>query len=161
MSEKKIKTNVIRILDKQKISYDVLSYTPKVHNVYDGQIHFKDEDPNTIFKTIVVETQAKIKTYYVFVIPVLCEIDLKKAAVIVGEKSLELLKQTELQKLTGYIRDGCSPIGMKKSFKTVFSDKALEYEKIIFSAGQVGVSVKLRVSDIKKYYPNFSFCDVL
>ena len=106
--------------------------------VYNGT---RGADPARVFKTLV--TQGKSRAYYVFVIPVLKELNLKAAAASVGEKSVEMIPQKELLKTTGYIHGGCSPVGMKKQFKTVIDVSALEHERICVSAGRIGFQVDL------------------
>lgn len=107
-----------------------------------------NEDPNMVFKTLV--TAGKSGNHYVFLIPVNKELNLKKAAKSVGEKSIEMVKSKELLPLTGYIHGGCSPIGMKKFFRTVIHISASEFEKIIFSAGKIGYQVEVSLDDLKK-----------
>lgn len=142
------KTNVMRILEKKKIAY-------KAHNYLDtgaiGGVEVAtalNEDPQRVFKTLV--TVAKSKNNYVFVIPVDCELDLKKAAKAVKEKSIEMLKSKDLLPLTGYVHGGCSPIGMKKQFTTVFQNEAKDYETIFFSGGKIGYQVEVALSDVAK-----------
>ncbi|MCI8446352.1 MAG: aminoacyl-tRNA deacylase, partial [Bacilli bacterium] len=125
------KTNVMRILDQKKIPYNHYCYlgTGAISGVEVAEaLH---ENPEHVFKTLV--TVGKSNKNYVFMIPVKEEMDLKKAAKVVGEKSIEMVKSKKLLFLTGYIHGGCSPIGMKKNFKTVIDRKALEFNTIIFS----------------------------
>lgn len=146
MSE--VKTNVMRILEKQKIPYK--------HYCYEGigavngveVAAALNEDANRVFKTLV--TVSKSRHYYVFMIPVAEELNLKKAAAAVKEKDVEMLKQKELLPLTGYIHGGCSPIGMKKQFPTVVHASAQNYETIIYSAGKVGYQVETSLADLQK-----------
>ena len=107
-----------------------------------------NQNPDHVFKTLV--TIGKSKQNYVFVVPVAKELNLKKAAAAVGEKSIEMVKSKDLLALTGYIHGGCSMIGMKKFFKTTIDESAKEYDKIIFSAGRIGYQVELRLEDLKK-----------
>ena len=107
-----------------------------------------NQDPKQVFKTLV--TISKSKKYYVFVIPVEKELDLKKAAKSVGEKSIEMIKSKELLPLTGYIHGGCSPIGMKKSFVTTIDNSVEDFETLIFSAGKIGYQVELSLDDLRK-----------
>ena len=135
-----MKTNVMRVLDQKKIAYEHHCYadTGAVSGAEVAQaLH---QDPNRAFKTLV--TTGKSKTNYVFMIPVLEELDLKKAAGAVGEKSIEMLKAKELLPLTGYVHGGCSPIGMKKLFPTFFHESALEQDFIIVSGGKRGFQIK-------------------
>lgn len=141
------KTNVMRVLDQKKIAY--------TSHYYDGEglsgseiASVLGEDPVLVYKTLV--TEGKNKSYYVFVIPVDEELDLKKAASAVGEKSIEMLKQKDLLPLTGYVHGGCSPVGMKKFFRTTLDQSAEGKEKIYVSAGRVGAQVGLSPKDLEK-----------
>lgn len=140
------KTNVMRILDKNKIEYKSYSYinTDAISGMEVATV--LKQNPNQVFKTLV--TVAKSKKNYVFVIPVNKELDLKKAANAVNEKNIEMIKSKELLGLTGYIHGGCSPIGMKKIFHTVFDESINNFESIIFSAGKIGYQVEINVNDI-------------
>ena len=142
------KTNVMRVLEQKKISYKSYSYTDTgaVGGVEVAEA--LGENPSQVFKTLV--TMGKSKTYYVFVIPVNSELDLKKAAKAVGEKSVQMIKQKELLPLTGYIHGGCSPIGMKKFFRTTLHETAAQFDTIFFSAGKVGCQVEVSPEDLKK-----------
>ena len=148
MGKKDEKTNVMRILEQKKISYQSYNYlnTGAVSGVEVAQA--LGENPDVVFKTLV--TEGKSGEHYVFVIPVEKELNLKKAAKSVGEKSIEMIKQKELLPLTGYIHGGCSPIGMKKQFVTTIDKSAEDYEKIIFSAGKIGYQVEITLEDLKK-----------
>ena len=148
MSKHEEKTNVMRILDSKKISYDSHCYvnTPTTNGVEVAEI--LGQDPKDVFKTLV--TTSKSGTNYVFVITVEEELDLKKAAKAAGEKSVEMLKSKELLPLTGYVHGGCSPIGMKKAFKTFIDISAESRDKIIFSAGKIGYQVEIRLSELSK-----------
>lgn len=106
------------------------------------------EDPDRVFKTLV--TQGKSGEHYVFMIPVACELDLKKAATVVGEKSVAMIKAKELLPLTGYIHGGCSPLGMKKAFPTAIDETAALYDTICFSAGRVGHQIEMSPNDLAK-----------
>ena len=145
---KQEKTNVMRILDAHKIEYKSYSYasTDAISGVEVAKVLNQNEAQ--IFKTLV--TTGHSKEHYVFVIPVAMELDLKKAAKAVGEKSIEMLKQKDLLSLTGYIHGGCSPIGMKKFFKTTIDISASNFESIIFSAGKIGYQVEVSLEDLKK-----------
>ena len=134
------KTNVMRILDKAKIPYEGYEYSKELT---EGILiaEMLNEDKNRVFKTLVTESASG--SHYVFVIPVAETLDLKAAARAVNEKSISMLKQKELLPLTGYIHGGCSPIGMKKPFKTVIDIKARNFEEFIVSAGKVGFQIKL------------------
>ena len=106
------------------------------------------EDPNYVFKTLV--TIGKSGNHFVFLVPVNKELNLKKAAKTVGEKSISMVNQAELLPLTGYIHGGCSPVGMKKLFKTVIDESASSYDKIIFSGGKIGYQIETTLSELKK-----------
>ncbi len=151
------KTNVMRILDSLKINYSVHTYTES------GAVSGADvaaslgEDPDQVFKTLV--TRAASGTYYVFLVPVSGELNLKKAAQTVGEKKIEMIKSKELLPLTGYIHGGCSPIGMKKQFRTVIDETAQLYDTILFSAGKIGFQVEVSPDDLAKALP-FEYADI-
>ena len=143
-----IKSNVMRILDKKKIIYESHCYadTAAVSGVEVARV--LGQEPAQVFKTLV--TVSASGAYYVFVIPVAAELDLKKAAKSVGEKSVKMLPQKELLPLTGYVHGGCSPIGMKKAFRTVIDASAEMQETIIFSAGKIGYQVELTLAELAK-----------
>lgn len=141
------KTNVMRIFDKLKIGYR--EYT------YDGgalsgtEVAAKlNQDVNKVFKTLV--TVSKSLKYYVFMIPVAEELDLKKAAACVGEKALSMLKSKDLLPLTGYVHGGCSPVGMKKVFPTMIDRSALNCDTIIYSGGKIGYQVETTLGDLQR-----------
>ncbi len=142
------KTNVMRMLDKAKITYNHYSYANTDAISGSEVAHALNQNPNRVFKTLV--TVAKSGNHYVFMLPVEKELDLKKAAHSVGEKSVEMLKSKDLLPLTGYIHGGCSPIGMKKFFKTVIDKSALNFDTIMFSAGKIGYQVEVSPNDIQK-----------
>lgn len=148
MGKQNDKTNVMRILDQKKIPYVSHNYTDTGAVSGLEVARALGEDPDMVFKTLV--TVGKSKTNYVFVIPVNRELDLKKAARSVGEKSIEMIRSKELLPLTGYIHGGCSPIGMKKQFLTVIDASVREQERIMFSAGKVGYQVELDVKDLSR-----------
>ena len=145
------KTNVMRILDGKKIPYRAHSYRPDATMSGEEIAGILGEDPAKVFKTLV--TQGKSGTYYVFVVPVKEELDLKKAANAVHEKAIEMLKSKELLGLTGYIHGGCSPIGMKKFFTTTVDETASILDRIYFSAGKIGCQVCIRPEDLEKMIP--------
>lgn len=151
------KTNVMRVFDGKKISYKSHMYEPDARLSGEEIAGILGEDADKVFKTLV--TQGKTGQYYVFVIPVKEELDLKKAAKAVSEKSVSMIPQKELLPLTGYVHGGCSPIGMKKSFPTVIHESASNYEEIFFSAGKVGYQVEVAVKDIEKVV-RYTFADV-
>ena len=141
------KTNVMRILDQKKVAY-----TPHHYAHPDGAVDgvsvaaLIDRDPSCVCKTLV--TQGASKKYYVFVIPVLKELDLKAAAKAVREKSIEMIKQAQLLPLTGYIHGGCSPIGMKKQFPTVLDQSVENLPTVTVSAGKIGCQVELAPGEL-------------
>ncbi len=116
------------------------------------------EDKNKVFKTLV--TVAKSKQHYIFMIPVANELDLKKCAASVNEKSIEMIPQKELLPLTGYVHGGCSPIGLKKPFQTIIDLSAKNLDTILFSGGKVGYQVEMELADLKKVI-NYTFYDVI
>lgn len=142
------KTNVMRILDKKKINYKSYCYadTDAISGMEVAEA--LNENPKQVFKTLV--TIAKSKKYYVFVLPVDKELDLKKAAKSVGEKSVEMIKSKELLPTTGYIHGGCSPIGMKKAFFTTIDKSVENFDTFIFSAGKIGYQVEVSLNDLNK-----------
>ena len=142
------KTNVMRVLDGKKIAYKSHMYEPDARMSGEEIAGILGENPDKVFKTLV--TQGKTGQHYVFVIPVKEELDLKKAAKAVSEKSIAMIPQKELLPLTGYVHGGCSPIGMKKAFPTVIHETVNSYEEIFFSAGKVGYQVEVSVKDIEK-----------
>ena len=136
------KTNVMRILDQKRVPYTPHHYAHP-NGAVDGAsvAALLDRDPASVCKTLV--TQGASRQHYVFIIPVLRSLDLKAAARAVGEKSIELLHVSEINAITGYIRGGCSPVGMKKQFPTVFHETALDYDTIYISGGRIGAQVEL------------------
>ena len=158
MSKKEVKTNAMRILDRLKISYEYTTY--ECDEFTDGvQVADKLGYPHElVYKTLV--TIGKSGGYYVFVIPIEAEIDFKKAARTVKEKSLEMLHLKDLTKVTGYIRGGCTAIGMKKQFPTVIQESAKELEPIHISGGRLGMQLKLSPFDLQKA-ANAEFADVI
>lgn len=150
MSSKKSKdkkTNVMRLLDQAGITYTSHNYesTGAISGVEVAAA--LGQDPASTFKTLVTQGRQE---HYVFIVPVAAELDLKKAASAVGEKSIEMIKQKELLPLTGYIHGGCSPIGMKKPFRTVIDETALLYDTIMFSAGKIGWQVEMAAQDLEQ-----------
>ncbi|MBO5388598.1 MAG: Cys-tRNA(Pro) deacylase [Lachnospiraceae bacterium] len=142
------KTNVMRLLEQKKIDYKSYDYTET--GVISGAevASALGQNPDQVYKTLV--TQGATKNYYVFLVPVLKELNLKNGAKVVGEKSIAMIKSKELLSLTGYIHGGCSPIGMKKQFKTVIDSSVKNFETIFFSAGKIGYQVEVAVKDIEK-----------
>ena len=138
---KELKTNAMRFLDTKKIAYEVQAY--QCDEFIDG-VHVAEklgQPLDETFKTIVA--QGKSGSYYCFLLPVAEELDLKKAAKSVGEKSVELLHVKDITKVTGYVRGGCTPIGMKKQFMTVVHSSAQELEKFYISGGRIGMQIHL------------------
>ena len=158
MAKQLEKTNVMRILDQKKIPYQPFCYVdsgvvsgPEIADVL-GQ------PKSRVYKTLV--TVGHSGNHYVFVLPVLCELDLKRAAVAVGEKNIAMLKSKELLPLTGYIHGGCSPIGMKKFFRTTIHETAKDFETIFFSGGKIGFQIELapeKLSEVIK----FEYADII
>ena len=140
------KTNVMRILDAQKIPYMSHAYQPDATMSGAEIAALLNEDAEKVFKTLV--TQGKSSQYYVFVIPVKEELDLKKAAKAAKEKAVGMIKQKDLLPLTGYIPGGCSPIGMKKQFPAFLHETAVQYGTIFVSAGKVGFQIELPPQDL-------------
>jgi Cys-tRNA(Pro)/Cys-tRNA(Cys) deacylase len=143
------KTNAMRILDKAGISYNTYTYDHS-DGLIDGiSVAEKMGQPALqVYKTLV--TQGISREYFVFVIPVAEELDLKTAAKVVGEKAVEMIKVTDINKVTGYIRGGCSPIGMKKEYKTVMDNSCKLLKNIIISAGKIGHQIELSPDDLIK-----------
>ena len=153
------KTNAMRILDSNEITYTTHSYENK-----DGKIdgiavaHKIEKDVNQVFKTLV--TQGHSKEFYVFVIPVAEELDLKKASKTTSEKNVEMIHVKDINKITGYIRGGCSPLGMKKAFKTFIQEDALLFDTIVFSGGKIGSQIEMNPNDLEKVI-DCSFVDII
>lgn len=152
------KTNAMRILDRKNIWYIPHYYynTEAISGIDVTKV--LGENPKQAFKTLV--TRGSSGKYYVFVVPVIDELDLKKAAKSVNEKNIEMIKQKELLELTGYVHGGCSPIGMKKYFNTVIDISAKIFETIYISAGKIGYQLELKVEDISKVI-RIEFKDVI
>lgn len=141
VKKKVVKTNAMRLLDRAKIAYELREYPHQEGVAVDGVTVAQSlgQEPGSVFKTLV--TRGASGGYYVFEVPVAEELDLKKAARAVGEKSVAMLHVAELLPLTGYVRGGCSPVGMKKLFPTTFHVSAREYSVIAVSAGKIGLQV--------------------
>ena len=147
MSKKELKTNAMRILDRNKISYQYQTY--ECENFTDG-IHTADRlglPDERVYKTLV--TTGKSGTHYVFVIPIEAELDLKKAARAVHEKSIEMLPVKEITNVTGYVRGGCTAIGMKKAFPTTIQETAQTLDFIYVSGGKLGMQIQIAPNDLK------------
>ncbi len=156
---KESKTNAMRLLDSNQITYSTHSYENK-----DGKIdgvavaHKINKDVNQVFKTLV--TQGHSKEFYVFVIPVAEELDMKKAGKAADEKNIEMIHVKDINKITGYIRGGCSPLGMKKVFKTFIQEEALLFDTIVFSGGKIGAQIEMNPNDLLNVIP-CSFVDII
>lgn len=152
MSKPVKKTNVMRVFESLGIPYNQYEYDDS-DNMIDGVTvaNMIGQDPDRVFKTLVTVSKSLIN--YVFVLPVNRELDLKKAAKAVGEKNIELIPVKEIEPTTGYIKGGCSPIGMKKQFKTVFDENAILYDTIIFNGGKVGFQVEADPQLLNKAIP--------
>lgn len=144
------KTNVARLLDKAKIPYELVPYTVDENNLAADHVAEElGEDINQVFKTLILHGDRS--GYFVCVVPGNTEVDLKKAAKAAGAKKAEMIPMKELLPLTGYIRGGCSPIGMKKTFPTFFHSTALDFEFIFVSAGVRGLQLKIAPQDLIGY----------
>lgn len=146
--DKDVKTNAMRILDRSKIAYEVITY--ECDEFVDG-VSIADklgQDYKSVYKTLV--TVGRSNNYFVFVIPIAEELDMKKAAKSVGEKSVSMLHVKDINKITGYIRGGCSPLGMKKQYITVVDVSAQKLDKIIISGGRIGSQIILKPEDLFK-----------
>lgn len=159
MKNKGEKTNVMRILDQKKIPYEMKTYPHGDEAVDGAQVaRLLGQDPESVYKTLVA--QGASRQYYVFDIPVEAELDLKKAAKAVGEKSIAMIHVKELLPLTGYVRGGCSPIGMKKQFFTTFQEDAQLLDRVAVSAGKIGCQVILDPAELVKLVRG-QFADVV
>ena len=155
--KKQEKTNVMRLLDQQGVRYESYCYegTGAVSGAEVAAV--LGQDPDRVFKTLV--TEGRSGQHYVFMIPVLQELDLKKAAAAAGEKSIAMVKSKELLPLTGYIHGGCSPIGMKKPFPTFLEESAVLFDAILFSAGKIGYQVEVAPDELEKLVA-FQYADL-
>ena len=145
--DKEVKTNAMRILDKNKISYETITY--ECDEFIDG-LHTAEKTGAPVeqsFKTLVA--QGKSKEYYVLVIPIAEEVDLKAAARVLGEKSIEMIHVKDITAVTGYVRGGCSPLGMKKKYKTI-QESAEKYSEIYVSGGRIGSTIKVNPVDLAR-----------
>ncbi|WMM25734.1 Cys-tRNA(Pro) deacylase [Tissierella sp. MB52-C2] len=142
-----IKTNAMRILDQMKVEYNTITYDKSDDRIDGISVSEKiGREPKFVYKTLV--TQGHSKNIYIFLLPVHKELDFKKAAKLAGEKNIDMIPVKDVLKFTGYIRGGCSPIGMKKNYKTFLDTSALDIDKLIVSAGKIGVQVELPVSKL-------------
>lgn len=146
--DKEVKTNAMRILDKNKISYETITY--ECDEFIDG-LHTAEKTGAPVeqsFKTLVA--QGKSKEYYVLVIPIAEEVDLKAAARVLGEKSIEMIHVKDITAVTGYVRGGCSPLGMKKKYKTIIQESPEKYSEIYVSGGRIGSTIKVNPVDLAR-----------
>lgn len=155
---KEVKTNAVRILDRNKVEYELNKY--ECDDFKDGVsiADMLEQSYDMSFKTLV--TVGKSGKYYVFAIPVDKEINMKKAAKEVGEKNIEMVHVKDINAVTGYIRGGCTPIGMKKNYPTVINESAKEHEKIIVSGGRLGLQIILKPEDLVKV-TNGRYADII
>lgn len=151
MKKKSEKTNVMRILDQHKIDY--LSHYYDTTDAVSGMevADVLGQNPDQVFKTLV--TVGSSRAHYVFLVPVNKNLNLKKAAKAAHEKNIEMLRSKELLPLTGYVHGGCSPIGMKKEFKTIINNTAQAFDTIFFSGGKIGCQVELSLDSLRKAIP--------
>lgn len=146
---KEKKTNAMRMLDKEKVDYEIYTYDNEDGKIDGVSVANKiNKDVNIVYKTLVA--QGTSKEIYVFIVPVEKELDLKKAAKAVGEKKIELIAVKDITKLTGYVRGGCSPIGMKKLYRTTIDNCARNLPSIIVSGGKIGLQIELTVMNLLK-----------
>lgn len=146
--DKEVKTNAMRILDKNKIPYDTITY---VCDAFLDGLHTADKTGAPVeqsFKTLVA--RGKSKEYYVLVLPIAEEVDLKAAAKVLGEKSIEMIHVKDITAVTGYVRGGCSPLGMKKQYKTIIQEGAEKYSEIYVSGGRIGSTIKVNPVDLAR-----------
>jgi Cys-tRNA(Pro)/Cys-tRNA(Cys) deacylase len=148
MMMKVSKTNAMRILDKKNITYELFTYENTDGKIDGVSVAEKiGKNPKSVFKTLVA--QGTSKNLFVFIIPVEEELDLKKAAKVAGEKKIEMIPVKDIQKWTGYIRGGCSPVGMKKEYPTFIHESANSLETIVVSGGKIGMQMELKVVDLQ------------
>lgn len=159
MAKKQQKTNAMRILDAKKVEYNMYTYEADDNHIDGISVAQKlNQDENTVFKTLVA--QGASKNFYVFVIPVAESLDMKKAAKAAGEKNVEMIHVKDINKVTGYIRGGCSPVGMKKLYPTFVHESGKDLEKIIVSGGKIGFQIELKPDDLQEVV-NFKYEDLI
>lgn len=159
MAKKQPKTNAMRILDSKKIEYNIYTYEVDDNHIDGIRVaHKLNQDENMVFKTLVA--QGSSKNFYVFVIPVAESLDMKKAAKVSGEKNIEMIHVKDINKVTGYIRGGCSPVGMKKLYSTFVHESGKNLEKIIVSGGKIGFQIELSPSDLQDVV-KFKYADII
>lgn len=156
MAKKELKTNVMRVLDSKKLAYNHYTYDNSTVNGVEVA-RLLGQEPDRVFKTLV--TRGKSGGFFVFMVPVAEELDLKKAARACGEKTVEMLPQKELLPRTGYVHGGCSPIGMKKRFPTFVDETAQLFDTIHFSGGKVGCQIRMNPDDLARLIP-FQYADL-
>lgn len=156
MAKKELKTNVMRVLDSKKLAYNHYAYDNSTVNGVEVA-RLLGQDLERVFKTLV--TRGKSGGFFVFMVPVAEELDLKKAARACGEKAVEMLPQKELLPRTGYVHGGCSPIGMKKRFPTFVDETAQLFDTIHFSGGKVGCQIRMNPDDLARLIP-FQYADL-
>lgn len=143
-----MKSNAMRILESSKIPYTFHEYEANPKLTRSEIANILNENPDCVFKTLI--TVSKSKTYYAFLVPVNKELDLKKAAKSVNEKSVEMIPVKDLLKVTGYVHGGCSPIGLKKNYQVVIDSTCQNFDNIYFSGGKVGLQVNVKLDDLIK-----------
>ncbi|ATW26058.1 Cys-tRNA(Pro) deacylase [Candidatus Formimonas warabiya] len=154
-----VKTNAMRILDTKGIAYRVMTYDSQDGKIDSVSVAQKvGKAPETVYKTLV--TQGSSRNIYVFIIPVEAELDLKKAALCAKEKNIDLIPVKDIQKWTGYIRGGCSPVGMKKSYPTFIDESGLRLPGMAVSGGKIGIQIELSGEDLREV-TGASWCDVI
>ena len=159
MAKKHQKTNAMRILDSKKIEYKMYYYEVGDNHIDGVSVaHKLNQDEKMVFKTLVA--QGASRNFYVFVIPVAENLDMKKAAKAAGEKNMEMIHVKDINKVTGYIRGGCSPVGMKKLYSTFVHESGKDLEKIIVSGGKIGFQIELSPSDLQETI-NFKYADII
>ena len=163
MDKKTNKTNALRILDAEGVAYNLLTVPMPEGSPRPVALNAREiaerlgRSPDVTFKTLV--TAGKSRTHYVFVVPGSAELDLRKAARAVGEKSIEMIPGKELLPLTGYVHGGCSPVGMKKTLTTVIDQSAENYDAIVISAGRIGLHMEISLAELRRALP-FTLADV-
>ena len=155
--EREKKTNAQREVEAAGVEHRFFSFDADGTMTGVDIANLLGEDPDRVFKTLV--TQAKSGAYYVFMVPVACELDLKKAAAAVGEKAISMVKSRDLLPLTGYIHGGCSPIGMKTAFRTTIDETAQLYDTILFSGGRIGCQIEMSPDDLDSLV-GLTFADI-
>ena len=151
------KTNALRAVEAAGVGHSFITFDCEDALSGVEVAERLDEDPDRVFKTLV--TQAKSGGHYVFMVPVACELDLKKAAAAVGEKAVSMVKSRELLPLTGYVHGGCSPIGMKTLFPTAIDETAQLFGRIVFSGGKIGCQIEMAPDDLSAVVP-FEYADL-